>query len=169
MPPPIVAFNAPSGTGKTTYIEQLIGVLVARGWRVAAVKHDSHGFQMDRPGKDTHRLRSAGAQRVAIVNDRELAVYGDVEPALTLEQLVSRYLGGVDLVLVEGFRESDVPKVIFCREGAPRAPYDAATQEVIAVVGDMRLPGGRPHFPIDDPKLLADYLEAELRLTRRRT
>ena len=97
MSPPIVAFNAPSGSGKTTYIEQLIGVLVDRGFRVAAVKHDAHAFQLDRPGKDTHRLRTAGASRVAIVNDREIGVYGQVEPELTLEQLVQRYLAGVDL------------------------------------------------------------------------
>jgi len=135
---------------------------VDRGWRVAAVKHDNHGFQMDRPGKDTHRMRAAGASRVAIVNDREIAVYGDVEPALTLEQLVGRYLGDVDVVVVEGFRGSGVPKVVFCRRGAPHAPYGATADEVVAVVGDMELPGGKPHFPIDDPSKLAAFLEGEL-------
>ncbi len=167
--PPLVAFNAPSGTGKTTYLEQLIGVLVARGWSVAAVKHDNHGFQVDRPGKDTHRLRAAGASRVAIVNDQELAVYGDVEPALTVEELAERYLGPVDLVVVEGFRQSGVPKIIYCREAAPREPYDADTDEVIAVVGDLRLPGGKPHFSAEDPDALADFLEGTLGLSRRRS
>jgi molybdopterin-guanine dinucleotide biosynthesis protein MobB len=167
--PPLVAFNAPSGTGKTTYLEQLIRVLVARGLSVAAVKHDNHGFQMDRPGKDTHRLRAAGARRVAIVNDRELAVYGDVEPALTVEELAGRYLGPVDLVLVEGFRQSGVPKIIYCRGAAPREAYDATTDEVIAVVGDLRLPGGKPHFSADDPDALADFLVATFELSRRRS
>ena len=165
--PPVVAFNAPSGTGKTTYLEHLIGVLVDRGLRVAAVKHDTHAFQMDKPGKDTHRLRTAGASRVAIVNDRELAVYGDVEARLTLPELVRRYLGEVDLVLVEGFRQSGVPKIIFCRQGADRAPYDANGDLVIGVVGDMQLPGGKPHFPLDDPGLLADFLQNELGLSPR--
>lgn len=136
---------------------------------MAAVKHDHHGFEVDRPGKDTHRMRAAGASRVAIVNDREMAVYGDVEPALTLEQLVGRYLGEVDVVVVEGFRGSGVPKVLFCRQGAPRAPYDATGDQVLAVVGDMRLPGGKPHFPIDEPGVLADFLEVELPLSRRRS
>lgn len=167
--PPLVAFNAPSGTGKTTYLETLIRVLVARGFAVAAVKHDNHGFQMDHPGKDTHRLRSAGASRVAIVNDQELAVYGDVGPTLTVEELAARYLGPVDLVLVEGFRQSGIPKIVYCREGAPRAPYDASADEVIAVVGDLQLPGGKPHFSAEDPDALADFLETTLGLSRRRS
>ena len=105
-PPPIVAFAAPSGTGKTTFLETLIRELVGRGLKVAAIKHDAHSFQVDRPGKDTHRFRSAGASRVAISNDRELAVMGETDPGLTPEQLTARYLGDVDIVVVEGFREA---------------------------------------------------------------
>ena len=97
----------------------------------------------------------------------ELAVYGDVEARLTLPELVRRYLGEVDLVLVEGFRQSGVPKIIFCRQGADRAPYDANGDLVIGVVGDMQLPGGKPHFPLDDPGLLADFLQNELGLSPR--
>lgn len=136
---------------------------------MAAVKHDNHGFQMDRPGKDTHRLRAAGASRVAIVNDRELAVYGDAEPSLTVEELAWRYLGPVDLVLVEGFRQSGVPKIVLCRDGAPREPYDATADDVIAVVGDLLLPGGKPHFSTDDPRALGDFLERTFELSRRRS
>ncbi len=156
--PPIVAFSAPSGTGKTSYLERLIPELVVRGLRVAAVKHDSHAFQIDRPGKDTHRLRTAGAQRVAICNDRELAVYGDTDPGLSLSELVGRYLGPVDLVLVEGFRREDVPRVLLARRSAPREPYDATDERVVAVVADRSLPGGKPHFPLDDPAPLAEFL-----------
>jgi molybdopterin-guanine dinucleotide biosynthesis adapter protein len=157
-PPAIVAFAAPSGTGKTTFLETLIRELVGRGLKVAAIKHDAHSFQVDRPGKDTHRFRSAGASRVAISNDRELAVMGDTDPDLTPEQLTSRYLGEVDLVLVEGFREAIIPRVLVCRRDAPRPPYDATEPRVIAVVGDRTLPGDKPHFPLDDPAPLADFL-----------
>jgi len=157
-PPPIVAFIAPSGTGKTTYIEQLLPALTARGLRVVAAKHDTHSFQMDRPGKDTDRLRRSGAARVAIVNDRELAVYGDTDRGITLPQLASHYLGEADLVVAEGFREAEVPQVVVCRRDARSEPYDAAADKVIAVVGDRELPGGRPHFPLDDPEPFVSFL-----------
>ena len=164
--PPIVAFAAPSGTGKTTYLERLIAELASRGVRVAAVKHDAHAFQVDRPGKDTHRLRASGASRVAIVNDRELAVYGDVEAELTLSQLVERYLGRPDLVLVEGFRSEAVSRIVVARPDAPREPYSADDERVIAVVGDHPDPAGRPRFPLDDPVPLAEFLMERFELVR---
>ncbi len=156
--PPLVAFAAPSGTGKTTVVEALIAELVRRGLRVAAVKHDAHSFQVDREGKDTHRFRAAGASRVAISNDRELAVMGDTDPDLTPEILAARYLGEVDLVLVEGFRDAVIPRILVTRREAPRTPYDATEPRVIAVVGDQTLPGGKPHLPLGDPGALADFL-----------
>ncbi len=159
---PIVAFIAPSGTGKTTYLETLLPALVARGCRVAAVKHDAHAFQLDRPGKDTDRLRRSGAARVAICNDRELGVYGETDPDLTLRALAERYLGDVDLVIAEGFRGADVPHVLLCRGGAPRSPYGDDERGVLAVVGDFDLEVDAPHFPLDDPASLADFLLREV-------
>jgi molybdopterin-guanine dinucleotide biosynthesis protein MobB len=155
---PIVAFVAPSGTGKTTYLETLIPALVERGCRVAAVKHDAHAFQVDRPGKDTDRLRRSGAARVAICNDRELAVYGETDEDLTLRALAERYLGEADLVIAEGFRGADVHHVLLCRHGAPHPPYDAGEHQVIAVVGDLAIDDDLPQFPLDDPSPMADFL-----------
>lgn len=153
-----MAFIAPSKTGKTTYIEKLIPALVRRGLRIVAAKHDAHSFQMDRPGKDTDRLRRSGAARVAIANDRELAVYGETDPDLTLQQLAERYLGHADLLIAEGFREADVPKVVLCRRDAAHSPYDPDADKVIAVVGDFPLPTDRPHFPLDDPEPFVEFL-----------
>lgn len=163
---PIVAFVAPSGTGKTTYIERLLPRLTALGLRVVAAKHDTHSFQMDRPGKDTDRLKRSGASRVAIVNERELAVYGDTDDGITLEQLVARYLGEADLVVAEGFRAADVPQIVVCRRDAPSEPYDATGAKVIAVVGDTELPGDRPHFPLDDPAPFVAFLVERFGLGR---
>ncbi len=157
-PPPVVSFVAPSGTGKTTYLERLIAHLAARGLRVAAVKHDAHRFQMDRPGKDTHRLRVAGAVRVAIANDREMAVLGDAGPDSTLRGLVTHHLGEVDLVLVEGYRHADVPHVLVMRRGAPSPPHRVDPATVIAVVGDGAAVPDVPHHPLDDPAPLAEQL-----------
>jgi len=161
---PAVAFIAPSKTGKTTYIEKLIPALVERGLRVVAAKHDAHSFQMDRPGKDTDRLRRCGATRVAIANDQELAVYGDTDTDLTLRGLADRYLGEADLLVAEGFRESEAPKVVLCRRDAAHPPYDPNAERVIAVVGDYRLDTDRPHFPLDDPEPFVAFLLAALPL-----
>lgn len=155
--PAVISFIAPSGTGKTTYLETLIPALVARGLRVGAIKHDAHSFQMDREGKDTARLRAAGCSRVAIGNDREIAVYGDAGATRSLPALVA-LLGDVDLAIVEGYREADVPKVVLARRGAPQAPYDATSPGVVAVVADHPQPGGHPHFALDDPNALAAFL-----------
>jgi len=165
---PAVAFIAPSKTGKTTYIEKLIPALSRRGLRIVAAKHDAHSFQMDREGKDTDRLRRSGARRVAIANDRELAVYGDTDPDLTLRRLADRYLGEADLLIAEGFREADVPQVVLCRREAAHPPYDPAAEKVIAVVGDFRLETDRPHFPLDDPEPFVDWLLQRLAAPTRR-
>ncbi len=156
--PPIVSFLAPSGTGKTTLIEKLITELVGRGLRIAAMTHTGKDFDIDHEGKDTHRFRGAGATRVGITNDRVLAIYGEVEPELTLRQMVDRYTFAVDLVLAEGFRSEDVPHIMVCRGGARQQPYDATREGVIAVFGDMELPGGRPRVALEDTAAQADFL-----------
>lgn len=161
--PAVISFIAPSGTGKTTYVEALIQLLVARGLRVGAVKHDAHSFQIDHDGKDSARLRAAGATRVAIANDREFAVYGDANEIRSLPDLI-RMLGPLDLVIVEGYRATDVPKIVVARAGAPREPYDASAEGVIAVVADHERPGGRPHFPLDDPAPLVAFLVSRFSL-----
>jgi molybdopterin-guanine dinucleotide biosynthesis protein MobB len=156
--PPIISFVAPSGTGKTTYLVQLIAVLAQRGVRIAAIKHDAHRFQMDHPGKDTYRLREAGAVRVAISNDREMAVIGEAGPDSTLRGLIEHHIGPVDLVVVEGYREADVLHVIVARHDAPHPPHSIDPDTVVAVVGDVTLPLAAPHLPLDDPTPLADLL-----------
>ena len=71
---PIIIFTAYSGSGKTTYLEKLLPCLCAAGLRVAMIKHDVHGFEMDKPGSDTHRLYQAGAAAVGIIHDEQYAL-----------------------------------------------------------------------------------------------
>ena len=165
--PPIVSFVARSGTGKTTFLEGLIAALGERGVRVMAVKHDVHGFQVDREGKDTWRFRQAGARQVLIANAREMALMGSVDGEQPLRTLVRRYARDVDLVLTEGYRRSGMPKVLVQRRGAPE-PMDLATAggdaglggEVIALVSDYdAAPGSTlPRFGLDAPDELAAWL-----------
>ena len=148
----VVGIVGPSNIGKTSLLERLIPALAARGLSVAAVKHSSHGFIADRPGKDSHRLYTAGATAVALISREQLATFtrreAAAEEGVSLEAALAGLPGGLDVVLAEGFSWEPIPRVVL-RAGAdepPRAHVESG--EVIEVV---RLPGTadgeRPHLP----------------------
>ncbi|MBN1484541.1 MAG: molybdopterin-guanine dinucleotide biosynthesis protein B [Chloroflexia bacterium] len=159
MSVPLVCIVGKSNSGKTTFLEKLLPELGRRGYRVAVVKHDSHGFDMDQPGKDTWRLRQAGAWRVAISSPQRFALIGPVEQELSLEELVARYLQDVDLVLTEGYKRSQQPKIELCR-AARSEELICAPDELLAVISDLRFDLPCPQFDLDDVSGVADLLEA---------
>ena len=109
----VVGFAGYSGSGKTTLVEKLIPVLKLRGLRVSVVKHAHHKFDIDHPGKDTFRHREAGAFEVVVASHNRLALMREFEqPAeLSVHQLIAELYEGVDWVLVEGFKHSDLFKI----------------------------------------------------------
>ena len=109
----VVGFAGFSGSGKTTLVERLIPALKLRGLRVSVVKHAHHDFDIDQPGKDTYRHREAGAFEVVVASDRRLALMREFEqPAqLTVHHLLAELYDGVDWVLVEGFKSSNLLKI----------------------------------------------------------
>ena len=153
--PPVYSFIAWSGTGKTTYLEQLIAALKARGVRVAAVKHDAHRLSLDREGKDSWRFAQAGAELVAVADAEKCAVM-EYRP-VRLAELLPR-LGDVDLILVEGWHEEAGNPILLHRAGTGQPPK-LPPEECFAVVSDGALNAGdRPCFPLDDPAPLAEFL-----------
>lgn len=108
----MVSFVAASGTGKTTLLEGVIGALTARGYRVGAVKHDAHRIELDTKGKDSWRLRQAGAAGTALVGTDQLAFFSGGAPVPDLAQVVALLFSDADLVLVEGFRSAGLPTVL---------------------------------------------------------
>ncbi len=166
----VVGFAGFSGSGKTTLVERLIPVLKARGLRVSVVKHAHHRFDIDHPGKDTFRHREAGAFEVVVASDRRLALMREFEQPseLTVHQLIAELYDGVDWVLVEGFKTSDLLKIEVWR--APSADYEgreALYMEddfIVAIATDdaSQLPFEtmRPVLDIDDPEAVVDYLIA---------
>ena len=126
------------------------------------IKHDVHGFEVDREGKDTWRLRRAGAERVLIANAQQMALMGRADGDIPLRELVSRYASGIDLVITEGYRRSGMPKVLVAREGSPEA-FDPAAPEVaeaVAAVTDrpLELAPSIPQLPLNDVGPCADFL-----------
>ncbi|HEU4949738.1 MAG TPA: molybdopterin-guanine dinucleotide biosynthesis protein B, partial [Candidatus Deferrimicrobiaceae bacterium] len=108
--PRAVAIVGNSGAGKTTLLERLIPVLKRKGQMVGVVKHDAHRFDIDHPGKDSHRLTAAGADTMMITSASMLAMVKRHPASPPIEDLLGRYFTDMDLVLVEGFRGSSRPK-----------------------------------------------------------
>lgn len=161
----VVGFAGYSGSGKTTLVERLIPALKARGLRVSIVKHAHHDFDIDHPGKDTWRHREAGAFEVVAASDRRLALMREFEKPsqLTVHHLLAELYEGVDWVLVEGFKSSNLLKVEVWRadSGQPvRYPDD---DFIVAIATDSadRLPQEtlRPVLDLNDPDAVADWLE----------
>jgi molybdopterin-guanine dinucleotide biosynthesis protein B len=108
----VFGFTGYSGAGKTTLIERLIPCFIARGLAVSLIKHTHGGFDIDRPGKDSWRFRAAGAAEVLLVTDQRWVLmhesHGAGEP--TLDEQLAR-LSPCDLVLVEGYKTTAIPKI----------------------------------------------------------
>ena len=109
--PPMVSFVAPSGTGKTTLVEQVIGGLIAEGVKVGAIKHDAHRIELDTEGKDSWRMRQAGADTL-LVGKNQLAWMSDEAETPPLEALVELFYADTDVIIVEGWRSAGLPTVL---------------------------------------------------------
>jgi molybdopterin-guanine dinucleotide biosynthesis protein B len=145
-------------SGKTTLIERLIPALNRRGVRVGTIKHDAHRFDMDHPGKDTYRHFAAGAEAVVIASAEKLALQKRLDGPRSVDDLASRYLSGVDLVLTEGYRSADKPKVEVYRRAAHAEMLCGPEDNLLAVVSDDPVEADCPRFGLDDGEGLADFI-----------
>ena len=164
----VVGFAGFSGSGKTTLVEQLIPALRLRGLRVSVVKHAHHKFDIDHTGKDTWRHREAGAFEVVVASDRRLALMREFEQpvTMTVHQMLAELYEGVDWVLVEGFKDSDLLKIEVWR--GPAADYVAKPAlypdddfiVAIATNAPQQLPEAtlRPVLDLDSPDAVAEWL-----------
>lgn len=167
----VVGFAGYSGAGKTTLVERLIPVLKLQGQRVSVVKHAHHKFDIDHAGKDTFRHREAGAFEVVVASDRRLALIREFEhppTVLSVHELLAELDAGVDWVLVEGFKQSDLPKIEIWREPQqgeqPRPLRFLHDPCIIGIATDAphRLPpdAALPIFDANDVDALGDWLLA---------
>jgi molybdopterin-guanine dinucleotide biosynthesis protein MobB len=145
--PPLLCFVGKSDSGKTSFLEKLIPELGRRGVDVACIKHDAHGFTMDREGTDTWRLSKAGARRVAISSPKAMAVVEQVEAEKSLDELYATVGAGVDLVIGEGFKKSTADRIEVCRRARSRNLV-CSESELLAVVSDY--PDAAHDVPVFD-------------------
>ncbi|OIN92688.1 MAG: molybdopterin-guanine dinucleotide biosynthesis protein B [Comamonadaceae bacterium CG1_02_60_18] len=160
----VVGFAGFSGSGKTTLVERLIPALKAHGLRVSVVKHAHHRFDIDHPGKDTFRHREAGAFEVVVASTQRLALMREFEVTRrpTVHQLLAELYDGVDWVLVEGFKDSDLLKVEVWRASADKPARYADDDFICAVATDsptqLPTPTGLPVLDLNDPEAVVAWL-----------
>ena len=160
----VVGFAGYSGAGKTHLVERLIPALKLRGLRVSVVKHAHHKFDIDHPGKDTYRHREAGAFEVVVASDRRLALMREFEQqaSLSVHHLIAELYEGVDWVLVEGFKQSNLLKIEIWRPDAGKPALYPEDDFVVAIATDAqdRLPETtlRPVLDLNDADAIAQWL-----------
>jgi molybdopterin-guanine dinucleotide biosynthesis protein MobB len=163
LPLPLLGFAARSGTGKTTLLKQLIPLLRDAGLKLGVVKHAHHQVEVDQPGKDSFELRKAGAGQVLLASSRRWALMVEQdqaqEPVLT--ELLSRLdCSRLDLVLVEGFRHLEFPKIELHRKELGKSLLFTEDTSIIAIASDSAIGDGLdlPQLDLNDPKAIADFI-----------
>ena len=148
-----------SGSGKTALLVALLPLLRVGGLRVSTIKHAHHGFDMDRPGKDSYRHREAGAHEVLVAASGRWALLHEVVgPEPTLTELLEK-LEPVDLVLVEGFKSHPFPKLEVYRPALSKPPIWRTESDVVAVASDEPTDAdGRTCLPLNDPVSVAQWV-----------
>jgi len=156
--PPVLAFIGKPNCGKTTLIEKLIPALADKGVRVGTIKHHHGEIQMDTPGKDTWRHKQAGAQVVLLSSPVGIGLIQDTAEDTPVEDLVSRHFQNVDLVVVEGYKWSTLPKIEVFRSAVYDEPMQEPGETLIAMVSDVETRQDLPWFKYDEIGSLVEFI-----------
>ena len=154
---PVISLVGKSGAGKTTALEHIIREIKRRGYRVGTVKHDTHGFEMDKPGKDSWRHARAGSDAVVVSGPRRMALIRKTEEEMSIEEIVE-LMGDLDLVITEGYKRGAKPKIEVSR-------LERGTEllcqpdELIGIMADYLVDLPVPVFRLEDAAGVVDLLE----------
>ncbi len=162
----VFGFAGYSNSGKTTLIEMLIPRFVGRGLRISLIKHAHHGFDLDRPGKDSYRHREAGATEVFLVSSKRWVLMHELrdeeEPSLDAQMAI---MAPCDLVLVEGFKYTAIPKIEVHRPTNGKPVLYPENTNIIAVASDAPLPScPLPVLDLNDIDAIAAFILEKVEL-----
>jgi len=162
-PKPVIGFAAFSGTGKTTLLVKILPMLRAKGLRVAMIKHAHHDFDVDTPGKDSYELRQSGATPMLICSSRRTAIMIEHEQQEEpdLQDILSHIQPDTtDLVLVEGFKHWDYPKIELHRPALGKPLLFPNDKNIIAIAHDGNLDktADIPIMDINKPQQIAEFI-----------
>lgn len=155
--PPVISVIGKSDSGKTTVIEKLIPVFKKRGYRIGIIKHASHGFEADQRGKDSWRHKQAGADTVMVASPGRIGMIKDI--ACESIDCLMEYFQDMDLVITEGFKKENKPKIEVFRSGIHDEPLCLNDNNLIAFVTDTDIDLEVPTFGLEDVEELADLIE----------
>ena len=158
---PIISIVGKSDSGKTTLLEKLVPELTRRGYRIATIKHDVHGFEVDQEGKDSWRHKQAGAHTVVISSPNKIALIRDVERDLNLDEIRGKLIQDVDLILSEGYKKDVQSKVEVFRKEKHKELLSTKEDNLVAIVSDQDFNVGVPCFHLEDMKGLSNFIEKE--------
>lgn len=167
----VLGFAGYSGSGKTTLIEQLIPRFRRQGLRVSLIKHAHHAFDIDKPGKDSFRHRQAGASEVMLVSSRRWALLRELRDEMepSLEEQIER-MSSCDLLLVEGFKLSSIPKIEIYRPALGKPRLGDTAKNIIALASDTKIANARtdelPRLDLNDPNEIAGFMLDFLQIHR---
>lgn len=161
----VFGFAGYSGSGKTTLMEQVVAHLAGRGFRVGVVKHSHHDCEVDVPGTDSWRHRQAGAAEVLLASPRRWVLIHETRhrPEPALGELIA-HMAGCDLVLVEGFKHSVMPKLEVRRRAMPSPALWQADDDIVALVSDEAIGSSIPRFVPEDVVGIACFILRHLGL-----
>jgi len=161
---PMLSFVGFSGSGKTTLMVKVIAEMRGYGFRVGTVKHDVHGFEMDLPAKDSWRHKKAGASTTIITSPTQIGMVMDVDRDHQPMELLP-LMKGMDIVLMEGFKRSGLPKIEVFRSEIGKPPACRGDKNMLAVVSDEPLDWEVPRFESDDINSLVNFVLERFALT----
>lgn len=137
---PVISFVGKHNSGKTTVLEKVVAFLKDSGYRVGIIKHSSHDFEIDIPGKDSYRLEKAGASSIIISSSNKIAMVQKVEQEYTPHELLE-ILGDVDIIIIEGYKKEDFPKIEVARTGISEELLSVSNRIALVTDFDVDLEG----------------------------
>lgn len=159
--PLILSVVGYSNSGKTSLLEKVIPILKAKGYSVGVIKHTGHAFSLDQPGKDTHKFGKAGADGVVLIGSGQIGYLGKLEEteAMLLDRIEQSFFHDRDIILTEGFKQGDKPKIVVMTKGKEEQLLQEIKGSIVATVGEKPVRSDLPHFKPDDPEGLVQILE----------
>lgn len=147
---PVISIIGVSNSGKTTLIVKLVKELKSMGYKIATIKHSHHSFELDTEGKDSWLHTQAGADAVIVTSNNMMGVIRRLTKEVPLIEIINTYLQDMDIIIVEGYKSEDIPKIEVFRTEVSTELVCKEDKNLIAVVGDKNPSIGVPFFHIND-------------------